>query len=185
MERGWTIVGVALGAKLMYLFDPDRGRRRRALLRDRLVRLSHMSRHELQLEARDLANRTRGLVASALRRIPAPPPSDDVLVARVRARIGHVVSHPHAIQVKARDGHVDLQGTIDAGEVEECIASCAHVRGVLSVTTELDAHEPTEVPERPSVGSRHWKPAVRLLAAAGGTLGIALVGRAIRRRVSA
>ncbi len=184
MERGWTVVGVAVGAKLMYLFDPDRGRRRRALLRDRLVRLSHMSRHELQLEVRDLANRTRGLVASAMRRMPAPPVSDDVLVARVRARIGHVVSHPHAIQVKAEDGHVELEGTIAADEEEACVASCAHVRGVVSVTSELETHEGAHGAEPPAIASRHWKPAARLLAAAGGTLGIALVGRALRRRVS-
>src|SRR5947209_8543715 len=40
MNRGITLIGgLGLGAGLMYLLDPERGRRRRTLLRDRLVSL--------------------------------------------------------------------------------------------------------------------------------------------------
>ena len=33
--------GIGLGAALMYMLDPDRGNRRRALVRDKLVRAAH------------------------------------------------------------------------------------------------------------------------------------------------
>ena len=36
--------------------------------------------------------------------------SDEVLTARVRSKLGRAVSHPHAIQVMAKDGHVSLAG---------------------------------------------------------------------------
>jgi len=38
LEVGY-IKGLMVGAALMYLFDPDRGRTRRAYLRDKTVRL--------------------------------------------------------------------------------------------------------------------------------------------------
>ena len=37
MNKGVALVGgVGLGAALMYIFDPDRGKRRRALIRDKV-----------------------------------------------------------------------------------------------------------------------------------------------------
>ena len=43
--------GVALGAGLAFLFDPDRGARRRALLRDKGVRLSRTTRDVVEAVA--------------------------------------------------------------------------------------------------------------------------------------
>ena len=38
MNRGLALgAGLGIGTSVMYLFDPDRGKRRRALLRDKLV----------------------------------------------------------------------------------------------------------------------------------------------------
>ncbi len=44
---GWLALGAALGAGLTYLFDPDRGRRRQALLRDQAVHVSHVVAREV------------------------------------------------------------------------------------------------------------------------------------------
>ena len=39
MNKGVALIGgVGLGAALMYIFDPDRGGRRRALIRDKFGR---------------------------------------------------------------------------------------------------------------------------------------------------
>src|SRR5438270_12841406 len=112
MERGWTSLSVGVGAGLMYVFDPDKGRRRRALLRDKAIRLSHQGRRALGLASRDLLNRSRGVVADVRHHLESPDASDGVLAERVRARMGHVVSHPHAIQVEACDGCVTLRGPV-------------------------------------------------------------------------
>jgi hypothetical protein len=52
--------GTLAGIGLMYLFDPDRGRRRRALLRDKSVHLQHRIADHLSGTARHLRNRTIG-----------------------------------------------------------------------------------------------------------------------------
>ena len=63
----------------MYVFDPERGRRRRALARDKAVHAAHKAGDALGAKSRDLSNRARGLVAetrSALRE-PAGPPGPE------------------------------------------------------------------------------------------------------------
>ncbi len=62
--------GIGLGALLMYVFDPERGRRRRALARDKAVRLAHKTGGLIGARSSDLNNRARGILAevkSALR----------------------------------------------------------------------------------------------------------------------
>ena len=57
------ICGLAAGAALMYLLDPERGRRRRALLRDQLVSANVRARRYLDRFKRHMGNRAVGLVA--------------------------------------------------------------------------------------------------------------------------
>lgn len=45
----WLVVGAAIGAGLMYIFDPQQGRRRRALLRDQGL---HWQREALERSGR-------------------------------------------------------------------------------------------------------------------------------------
>jgi hypothetical protein len=55
------LAGVGLGAGLMYVFDPQMGRRRRALARDKAVRLAHEARDAADVVRRDMTNRAHGL----------------------------------------------------------------------------------------------------------------------------
>lgn len=57
--------GVGAGAAAMYFLDPDRGRRRRALVRDKMVGLSHDAQKAVVGHARHLRNRTIGLAHDA------------------------------------------------------------------------------------------------------------------------
>ena len=57
--------GVAVGALTMYFFDPARGRRRRALCMDQLNSAARTARDAVESKTRDLANRTRGVLAEA------------------------------------------------------------------------------------------------------------------------
>jgi hypothetical protein len=53
--------GLGAGMALMFFFDPEQGRRRRALLRDRLTRWTNQLSRMLSGRAVDLQNRTAGL----------------------------------------------------------------------------------------------------------------------------
>lgn len=125
---------IAIGAALMYVLDPDRGTRRRAQARDRAIGRAHDAREWAAGRARDLANRLRGIVAGARRRVsPTDVPSDPVLQDRVRSRIGHVVSRPGEIDVRSEAGIVILSGSVPEGEVDDLLAAVRNVEGVQSV----------------------------------------------------
>jgi hypothetical protein len=184
MKRNSVLYGAALGATLMYLFDPDRGRYRRALVRDKAT--SGMGRLDdaLQVALRDLRNRTVGIIAELNGWLTAGPVPDDLLVDRVRSNIGRVVSHPKVIDVKVQDGFVTLSGPVLAHEHKPLYRCVASVRGVKGVDDRLEVHETAEqiselqggVPRRrirPDILQENWAPATRLLAGAtGSTLAI-------------
>jgi hypothetical protein len=134
--------GVGFGAGMMYFFDPDRGRRRRSLARDQFVHAFAVCQRSADVLQRDARNRMTGMVAEAKslgRR--GQSTTDDVLVERVRARIGRAVSHPRAIEVGAHDGCVILSGPVLAHEVENLIDNVRWVRGVQRVENQLDVHD--------------------------------------------
>ncbi|MCL4762210.1 MAG: hypothetical protein KJ018_10645, partial [Burkholderiales bacterium] len=104
---GGVLAAALAGAVAMYLLDPDKGRRRRAIARDRTLRALRQVDRVLDAASSDARQRARGLAARTRRlAAPAPAPDDLQLIERVRARIGRVFSLPHAIHVVALDGRV-------------------------------------------------------------------------------
>ncbi|HEX6122125.1 MAG TPA: SRPBCC family protein [Ktedonobacterales bacterium] len=182
-----AIVGAAItGASAMYLFDPDRGTRRRALLRDQVIHLTHRASDGLDTANRDLANRARGWLALLGAADGDAPVPESVLVARVRARLGRAVSHPAAIAVTATDGRVTLSGPILAHEAERLLAAVGRVRGVRDVENQLQprqsaGNEPALQGRSPRRGvglptlQTSWPPAARLASIVGGS-GVLLTG---------
>lgn len=182
------ITGIGFGAGLMYIFDPAMGRRRRALARDKSVHAWKKTSDAVEATARDVTNRAVGLsqkLRSSFSRQESPSDavlSDAVLVERVRSRMGHVVSHPHAIDVTASGGKITLRGPVFEAEVDRLLSSVAGVPGVDSVERLLEVHETAEnVPAlqggiepggRPfELLQRIWSPSTTaLMAASGGAL---------------
>jgi hypothetical protein len=148
MNRNFSfLTGFALGAAFMYTFDPNGGRRRRALARDQFTRLAHTAGDGLDAAARDLSNRAAGTVAETRRRLQPDRPDDDVLVERVRAALGRAVSHPKAIAVEARNGMVRLCGPILSHEVSSVLSAVESVPGVRNVDNQLEPHDqPGNIP---------------------------------------
>lgn len=180
-ERGKMLQGVALGAGLMYLLDPNSGRRRRAMARDQLVHTMHDLGDVVETGARDLGNRARGLIAETGARLRGEEVDDQVLTERVRSGIGRVVSHPHAIDVEARDGVITLSGPVLRHEVDRLLSEVRSVRGVRDVEQRLEIHDrPENVSalqggrqrpgSKPELLQENWTPGVRLIAAATGGL---------------
>ncbi|HKA36483.1 MAG TPA: YtxH domain-containing protein [Thermoanaerobaculia bacterium] len=65
-NRGRTAAllgGLGVGAALMYIFDPSRGARRRAVARDKALKYARVAGERFGKKSRDLKNRARGLAA--------------------------------------------------------------------------------------------------------------------------
>lgn len=58
-------IGIGAGIAAMYLLDPERGRSRRALLRDKLAKWARIGRETAEGKAKDLRNRTVGVMTEA------------------------------------------------------------------------------------------------------------------------
>lgn len=136
MAKLGAIAAIATGAALMYALDPAQGRRRRARIRDASRHWIRAGTRRFEKKIEDAGNRIHG--ASVRFRTPPRPADDDVLESRVRALIGHVSSRPHAMQVKAQDGVVELSGPIRADEAEQVLVRVRHVPGVVRVLDRLD-----------------------------------------------
>jgi hypothetical protein len=120
------LVLVGLGAGLMYLLDPERGRRRRALVRDQFVHALYEIDDMIGVVSRDLGHRTRGAWAgvwSLPRRSVGETVPDATLNERVRSKLGRFVSHTRPIEVTARAGRVTLSGPILTHEVDGLLAA--------------------------------------------------------------
>jgi BON domain len=172
----------ATGAGLMYLLDPDGGRRRRALMRDRLVHAAHRTGQAVDSTSRDVTNRARGVVAELRGRLSNVQVDDEVLRERVRARIGTVVGHAGAIEVGVVDGAVTLRGPVLSEEVDRLVRRVRAVPGVRETVNQLDVHdEPGSVPSlqgrprSPGGGEvlhllqTRWSPTTRLFAGLAAT----------------
>jgi hypothetical protein len=185
MNKALKLIGtVGLGAGLMYLFDPDRGKRRRALLRNKTGHAARIATNAAGKTRRDVRNHLLGVVADLEFLFKTGEVSDDVLEARVRSKLGRVVSHPGAIEVQSVNGVVVLSGPILAAEVHPLLGSVGAVGGVRNIENHLEVHEfaggiPALQGGRPRRRERegpfktNWSPTTRLLAtAAGGALTI-------------
>src|ERR687897_2501449 len=129
--------GAAIGVALMYFLDPNSGRRRRARTRDKAVHAARVVSEGGKVTARDTVHRVQGAWAEARKMFEQEEVSDDVLIGRVRAELGRVVSHPHAIEVAAGGGHVTLTGPILGHEVRPLLRVTRRVPGVRAVSDQL------------------------------------------------
>jgi uncharacterized membrane protein len=188
MRQGNGLLLVGVGAALMYFFDPQNGRRRRALAQDRYQYTVRKLQEGKRVVVRDAAYRASGLVAQAQRVVKRQglSPDDAVLQERVRAALGRIVSHPHAVETRAQDGCITLGGAVLAAEADSLLACVKGVRGVRSVENRLSVFdEPGQIPslqggvartgERAEWMQRNWSPANRAAAGALGA-GLAVFG---------
>lgn len=140
-RRPWFFAGIsgAVSSALMYLFDPEQGRRRRAVGRDRLlgtarggVRRFNRATNRLGADASGLAKRLTHLKPG-----PKPPVNDPTLEQRVQSEILRDQDIPKdRISIAVQEGVVTLRGVVDRPEqireLEERAGKVTGVRGVES-----------------------------------------------------
>jgi osmotically-inducible protein OsmY len=144
MKLGSLLAGLGLGAGLMYLLDPERGDRRRSAIREQASQVRTQGLDTVSKRSRHLRNRAVGLLAEARRRTRHEEVSDEVLVARVRSKMGLVVSKPRHIEVTADKGRVILSGPILEDEVDRLLQTVSNIPGVEIVENWLEEHEESE-----------------------------------------
>ena len=149
-NRGLSFVsllaGMGLGAGLMYVFDPEKGSRRRALARDKAVRLGKDIAWHADKQARNAVNHIKGSVAEyrATVRDRIRDIDDDQLVRRVAAQVGHVVSHPSSLQITAEDGCVVISGPILRSELDRLTDRLDQTRGIRDYDLQVEVHDSAE-----------------------------------------
>lgn len=168
-----SVLGIALTAGAMYMFDPVSGRRRRLILRDQCTQA-----------ARRVDDGARKMVAMQAKLRPDRQHSDRQVAARIRDALGRVIAQPGAIDVAVHDGRVVLRGNVFAHEHERLLDAIRAVRGVGIVTDYVTDRERarermSEAREARVAGNGHWSLTSRLLA---GTAGCALLIWGIRER---
>jgi hypothetical protein len=192
MHSRELLAGAGAGALLVFMLDPARGGRRRALVRDKLVWATRKTRDGAETTARDLRNRTEGSIAAIRGRRRGRTVDDVKVLERVRARLGRVCSYAHAIDVIVQNGAVTLRGPILDAELHDVVNAASAVKGVTSVANELEPHaDAANVPalqgrgRRPGarldIFQRNWAPATQALLGAGALAASVVATVALRR----
>ncbi len=136
MRPGAVLLAGLGGAALVYLFEPDAGRRHRALLRDKTVTIWRRG----QRRGRRLIRRSTHTVRGRWGRMTRPGHSDEpvdsvTLTQRVESEVFRDPSIPKGrINVNAENGVIELRGQLDSPEqIEHIEALVRRVPGVLDV----------------------------------------------------
>lgn len=137
---GTLLAGMGIGVALMYFLDPARGTRRRRIFADRARSTVRGAGDAVRGNATDMRNRASGAIAEVRARVLEDDVSDDQLVARVRAELGHRIERVRPIEVVAEDGAVTLRGAVSVDELPTVVSTVEKVRGVQRVVNELTVH---------------------------------------------
>jgi len=135
----------AFGALGMYFSDPERGRRRRAMAQDKLRHVGVAAGRATDVALRNFVNRMAGAQARArsvlIRRQRYREADDEVVAARIRSKLGRLVSRPHAISVAVRDGCAELCGPILEREKHALQRTVRGISGVREIHDRLLSHK--------------------------------------------
>ena len=135
-KAGLTTLAGAAGAAAAYMFDPDRGRTRRAQARDQLLARARGARRELDKRARYAAGTATG---AAKRATGAGSGTDSLTDAALARKVESVIFRPEEapkgrVSVNAEDSVVFLRGEVETqDQIEMLVRGAEHVEGVREV----------------------------------------------------
>lgn len=131
-------LAAAGGAATAYLYDPVRGRRRRAELRDRSRAMVRKEMRAVERQAHYERGRAEGIAHRLRGGAPSVPEDDMTLLDKIRSEVlGRLVAGPH-ITIDACDGVVTLRGQIaDRDRALDVEQQVREVPGVVDVVNLL------------------------------------------------
>jgi BON domain len=141
MTRIRTVVFVATVTWLAaYLLDPQSGRRRRAILRDRTAAILRRARRRAERQQRHVSGKLEGIGHQAdLSRRETPPPDDVTLARKLETVLFRDPAVPKGnINIAVVNGIVELRGEVDQPEmIRQLERSALDVAGVQGVDNRL------------------------------------------------
>jgi osmotically-inducible protein OsmY len=127
----------ALGAAFAYFFDRDNGRRRRALMRDRVPATFRGGARRAERLGRTVQSEAYGVAQKAkhMKEEPKPQPDDATLARKVESEIFRGAEVPKGqINVNAENGIVVLRGEVEQPElIKDLEKKTRKVQGVREV----------------------------------------------------
>jgi BON domain-containing protein len=136
MRMRTFVLGGAIGAAIVYFFDPDTGRGRRARFRDRALARMRDVQRRADGRTRDALNRAQGRVAEMASTGPEMRSLDDVTLAdRIQSTVFGSPDVPNdRINIEVVGGVVRLRGELDSREeIDDISSRIAAVAGVNDV----------------------------------------------------
>jgi osmotically-inducible protein OsmY len=130
----------------MYYLDPVAGRRRRSLVRDQAVSVRHDAEHYARAKSKRAADRVQGALARTRAKISPRPVDDEQLRERIRARLGHVIDRPSAIEVEVHGGQVVLSSDVLNPEIDMAVEAVSAMQGVRGIVTHLSPRASDQAP---------------------------------------
>lgn len=132
-------IGAATGALLAYLFDPDRGRSRRARLSDQAAARGRELSETMRKTAEYQRGVARGVVHDVTRPFRADEEYDDeTLLQKVRSEALGYWDGSESIEIDITDGMVRITGSVgDEAERDRLIELIRDVEGVSLVDDRL------------------------------------------------
>ncbi len=130
------VLGTGLGALLSFFFDPQSGRRRRNMTRDRVLALFRRGGRKAERAGRAVAAEAYGVSQKVQHREEEPKEFDDVTLARkVETEIFRDADVPKGqINVNAENGVVVLRGEVGTPEmIDDLVEKARNVQGVRDV----------------------------------------------------
>ncbi len=146
MQSNWNqalflMGGLAAGAGLMYMLDPERGHTRRALLRDKAGSMVLHTSTDVGKQARNVRNHAKGLAHEVTSRLHHNTVADIDLENKIRAEVANVIPHPEMIHVRVQHGRVTLSGPVLADNVKKLVEQCAMIPGVMGVENRMAVYQ--------------------------------------------
>ena len=130
-----------LGLGAMWLFDPARGRGRRAWIGQKTHRLLNETSRFMRATGRHLANKSKGYYHETRKGLSGAGQAigDSTLAEHVRAGLGHLgLRSSSSVGVACQDGCVTLTGRCIADDVDLIIAHVRETPGVGNVVNQME-----------------------------------------------
>jgi len=137
------IGALALGLGAMWLFDPSRGRARRAWIGQKANRVVNETGQFMYATGRHLRNRSKGVYhdASGYVSDAAESITDSQLAERVRATIGRLGDVASEIRIAASEGRIQLTGKCVTDVMHQILDAVRGTPGVRGIDNSLDVSD--------------------------------------------